>query len=155
MGLQVGVHFAIAAVDGPLLCERNILLGDACTWIAGCLQPWEENWADHYLKHIYLMADSKCLSLGFDSGKFVIDIAASALHHIIIRGIEGRKMYRDDADLEIFSNRLAVCLLLVRKFCSSCIVFLSLSLCGLCERFLFPEHLLHLLLAHLKIVPVP
>jgi hypothetical protein len=108
MGLQVGVHFAIDAVDGPLLFERKILLGEACTWIAGSLQPWEENWADHYLKHICLMADSKCLSLGFDSGKFVIDIAAGALHHIIIRGIEGRKISREDVVLEIFSDCLSI-----------------------------------------------
>jgi putative transposase len=33
--------------------------------------------------------------------------AAGALHHIIIRGIEGRKIFRDDADRHNFLNRIA------------------------------------------------
>jgi len=33
--------------------------------------------------------------------------AAGALHHIIIRGIEGRKIFRDNLDLENFLGRLA------------------------------------------------
>ncbi len=33
--------------------------------------------------------------------------AAGALHHIIVRGIEGRKVFRDDADRENFLDRLA------------------------------------------------
>jgi putative transposase len=33
--------------------------------------------------------------------------AAGALHHIIIRGIEGRKIFRGDEDLENFLDRLA------------------------------------------------
>jgi putative transposase len=33
--------------------------------------------------------------------------AAGALHHLIIRGIEGRKIFRDDSDQENFLDRLA------------------------------------------------
>lgn len=33
--------------------------------------------------------------------------SAGALHHIIVRGIEGRKIFRDDADRENFLDRLA------------------------------------------------
>jgi putative transposase len=43
--------------------------------------------------------------------------AAGALHHIIVRGIEGRKIFRDDADRENFLDRLADLLLKPRTRC--------------------------------------
>jgi putative transposase len=43
--------------------------------------------------------------------------APGALHHIIIRGIEGRKIFRDDADRENFRDRLAHLLLKTRTSC--------------------------------------
>lgn len=43
--------------------------------------------------------------------------AAGALHHIIVRGIEGRKIFRDDADRENFVNRIADLLLKSKTRC--------------------------------------
>jgi putative transposase len=43
--------------------------------------------------------------------------AVGALHHIIVRGIEGRKIFRDDTDRENFLDRLADLLLKSRTRC--------------------------------------
>lgn len=43
--------------------------------------------------------------------------AAGALHHIIVRGIEGRKIFRDAADREDFTDRLANLLLETKTRC--------------------------------------
>lgn len=43
--------------------------------------------------------------------------ATGALHHIIVRGIEGRKIFRDDADRENFLDRLTDLLLKSRTRC--------------------------------------
>lgn len=43
--------------------------------------------------------------------------ATGALHHIIIRGIEGRKIFRDDDDRQNFLDRLADLLLKTRTRC--------------------------------------
>jgi len=43
--------------------------------------------------------------------------AVGALHHIIVRGIEGRKVFRDDADRENFLDRLANLLLKSKTRC--------------------------------------
>jgi len=43
--------------------------------------------------------------------------APGALHHIICRGIERRRIYRDDSDRQDFLNRLGLILSEPRKTC--------------------------------------
>jgi len=56
-GPHAAITWRVGVMDEPLLCQNNTSKGDACGGIAG--SPMEGNWADHYLKHICLMADSK------------------------------------------------------------------------------------------------
>lgn len=55
---------------------------------------------------IYYYRDSICVLFAFGMPRKARMVAADALHHIIARGIESRKIFWDDTDCDYFVNRL-------------------------------------------------